>query len=73
MSKTELRMRKRIILKFATVGAISKKTAVSIDEANLDPQEQYWLPYLIDGFSNYKIKKTKESKYYQQNRNPISN
>jgi hypothetical protein len=67
MSKIELEMRQRIILKIATVGATSKKSAVTIADANLDAQEQYWLPYLIDGFSNYKIKKTKDNRYYQEN------
>ena len=71
MSKIELEMRQRIILKIATVGATSKRSAVSIAEANLDAQEQYWLPYLIGGFSNYKIEKTDDNRYYQQNICPL--
>jgi hypothetical protein len=68
-----MKMRQRIIQKIATAGGISRRTAVSISEANLDPQEQYWLPYLIDGFSNYKIKKTECNRYYQQNIIPNTN
>jgi hypothetical protein len=55
MSKIEIKMRQRIILKIATAGATSKMSAVSSAEANLDAQEQFWLPYLIGGFSKYKI------------------
>ena len=73
MSKTEMKMRQRIIQKIATAGGVSRRSAVSISEANLDAQEQYWLPYLIDGFSNYKIKKTEGNRYYQQNINVITN
>ena len=71
MSTIELKMRQRIILKIRTVGATSKKSAVSIAEANLDAQEKYWLPYLIGGFSNYKIEKTDDNRYYQQNICPL--
>ena len=67
MSKIEIKMRQRIILKIATAGATSKKSAVSPAEANLDAKEQYWLPYLIGGYSNYKIEKTNDNRYYQQN------
>jgi len=56
-------MRQRIIQKFENVGAISKKTAVTFIAANLDLQEQYWLPYLAGSFFG-KIKKTSDNRYY---------
>jgi len=56
-------MRQRIIQKFEKVGAISKKNAVTFLEANLDLQEQYWLPYLIGSFYA-RIKKTGDNRYY---------
>ena len=46
----EFKMRQRIIRKFEEVGAISKKTAVSFIDAELDLQEQYWLPYFGGSF-----------------------
>jgi hypothetical protein len=73
MSQIEMKMRQRIILKIAIAGGISRRSAVSISEADLDPQEQYWLPYLIGGYSNYKIKKTEGNRYFQQNIHPITN
>ena len=47
MSGVQFKMRQRIIQKFENVGATSKKTAVTFIVANLDLQEQYWLPYLV--------------------------
>jgi hypothetical protein len=44
------KMRQRIIQRFETVGAISKKTAVKFKAANLDLQEQHWLPYFGGSF-----------------------
>lgn len=64
MSKTEMKMRQRIMLKFEKAGATSKKTAITVTEANLDPQEQYWFPYLIGGYSS-SIKETEGSRYYK--------
>ena len=46
----EFKMRRRIIGKFEDVGAISKKTAVQFTAANLDLQEQFWLPYFGGSF-----------------------
>ena len=46
----EFKMRQRIIRKFEEVGAISKKTAVPFITANLDVQEQVWLPYFGGSF-----------------------
>ena len=64
MSKIEVKMRQRINSKFEKVGAISKKTAVTILEANLDLQEQYWLPYLVGNLPG-SILKTGDNRYYR--------
>jgi len=50
MCGIEHKMRQRIIKKFEKVGAISKKTAVQFITANLDVQEQFWLPYFGGSF-----------------------
>jgi hypothetical protein len=63
MSKIEFKMRQRINRKFEKVGANSKKTAVTLMEANLDLQEQYWLPYLV-GSLRGRIRKTRDNRYY---------
>ncbi|MCW4035153.1 MAG: hypothetical protein NWF03_07295 [Candidatus Bathyarchaeota archaeon] len=65
MSKTEIKMRERIIKKIEQAGAVSKRTAVSVAGADLDLQEQYWLPYLV-GTVHDGIKKTEDSKYYRK-------
>jgi len=64
MSGIEVKMRKRINGKFEKVGAISKKTAVTVMEANLDLQEQYWLPYLVGNLPGT-ILKTMDNRYYR--------
>ena len=63
MSKMEVKMRDRIIRKIEDAGADSKRNAVSIAGADLDLQEQFWLPYLV-GTLNCCIKTTNDSKYY---------
>jgi hypothetical protein len=63
MSRIEFKMRQRINQKFETVGATSKKTAVTFMEANLDLQEQYWLPYLVGNLIG-RIRKTDDNRYY---------
>jgi hypothetical protein len=63
MSKIELKMRERINRKFEEVGANSKKNAVTSMEANLDLQEQYWLPYLVGNIPG-RIRKTNDERYY---------
>ena len=57
-------MRQRINLKFEKVGANTKKTAVTFMEANLDLQEQYWLPYLVGNLLG-NIRKTRDNRYYR--------
>ncbi|MCJ7721422.1 hypothetical protein MUO98_03310 [Candidatus Bathyarchaeota archaeon] len=64
MSRIEVKMRQRINLKFEKVGATTKKTAVTFIEANLDLQEQYWLPYLVGNLLG-NIRKTVDNRYYR--------
>ena len=59
----EYKMRQRIIRKFEEVGAVSKKTAVKFVTANLDVQEQFWLPYFGGSFIA-SIKKPAGQLYY---------
>ena len=56
-------MRYRIIYKFEKAGATSKEKAVTIEEAELDLQEQQWLSYFAGGFFS-EIKKTEDKRYY---------
>ncbi|PVX27699.1 MAG: hypothetical protein CW716_00930 [Candidatus Bathyarchaeum sp.] len=63
VSRLELKMRQRINEKFEKVGATSKKNAVPLIEANLDLQEQYWLPYLVGNVLG-RIRKTRDNRYY---------
>ena len=63
MSGIEFKMRQRIIRKFEEVGAISKKSAVQFNAANLDLQEQFWLPYFGGSFIA-SIKKPAGQLYY---------
>jgi hypothetical protein len=63
MSRIEFKIRQRIIRKFEKVGANSKKTAVTFVEANLDLQEQYWLPYLVGSVLG-SIRMTRDDRYY---------
>ena len=64
MSGIEVKMRQLINLKFEKVGATTKKTAVTFMEANLDLQEQYWLPYLVGNLLG-NIRKTVDNRYYR--------
>jgi len=52
-----------LIRKFERAGAISEEKAVTVDEVNLDLQEQYWLDYFAGTFLG-KIKKTRDHRYY---------
>ena len=62
-SGIQYKMRQRLIRRFEKVGAISEETAVTFIEANLDLQEQYWLPYFAGSFLG-SIKKTMDHRYY---------
>ena len=53
----------RIVSKIGRAGATSKAKAVTIEEAELDLQEQHWLSYFAGAFLG-KVKKTEDKKYY---------
>ena len=63
MSGIQFKIHQRLIRKFEKVGAISEETAVTIEDAKLDLQEQYWLPYFAGTFLG-RIKKTEDHRYY---------
>lgn len=63
MSGIQYKMEKQIIRKFRKAGAISREKAVTLEKADLDLQELYWLDYFAGLFLG-KIKKTKDKKYY---------
>ena len=56
-------MQYRIALKFRNAGATSKDKAVTVEEADLDLQEQLWLNYFTGVFLGG-IRKTKNKRYY---------
>lgn len=62
-SGTVFAMQERIIVKLLARDAISRKKAVTIQEANLDMQEQNWINYVAGGLLS-KVKKTKDKRYY---------
>ncbi len=63
LSGIQFKMRQRIVNKLEKAGATSKRSAVTIEEAELDLQEQQWLVYLAGAFLD-KVKKTKDRRYY---------
>jgi len=56
-------MNYRIISKFEKAGATSKEKAVTVEEADLDLQEQQWLNYFTGTFL-CGIRKTEDKRYY---------
>ena len=58
-------MQYKILNKLRKAGALSKDSAVTIGEAELDMQEQMWLDYFAGAFLG-KIKKTEDQRYYIQ-------
>ena len=56
-------MQQRITSKLKKAGAISQAKAVTIKEAELNSQEQHWLPYFAGVFLG-EIKKTDDKRYY---------
>ena len=64
MSGIQFQMHQRLIKKFEKVGATSEETAVSIEDAKLDFQEEGWLDYFAGSFLG-SIKKTKDHRYYR--------
>ena len=56
-------MRYRIVSKIENAGATSKEKAVTIEEADLDLQEQEWLDYFAGVFLG-EVKKIEDKRYY---------
>ena len=56
-------MHHKIISKIEKAGATSIEKAVTVEEAELDLQEQEWLGYFAGIFLG-EIKKTKDQRYY---------
>jgi len=63
LSGIQFKMRQRIVSKLQKAGATSERSAVTIEKAKLDFQEQQWLSYVAGGFMS-KVKKTKDKRYY---------
>ena len=63
VSGTFLKMEQSIKAKLLLAGATSIDKAVTIEEANLDMQEQNWLGYVAGGLFAA-VKKTKNRRYY---------
>ena len=59
----ERKIEQQLIQKFMKAGAFSNEKTVTIDKADLDLQEQYWLDYFAGRFLG-SIKKTKDNRYY---------
>jgi hypothetical protein len=65
LSGFQFKMHYKILHKLRKAGAVSKDSAVTIREANLDYQEQMWLDYFAGAFLG-RIKKTEDRRYYIQ-------
>ena len=63
LSGLQFKMRYRITYRLEKAGATSKEKAVTIEEAELDLQEQHWLNYFVGGFFA-EVKKTEDKRYY---------
>ena len=63
LSGIQFKMQYRIISKLRKASATSKEKAVTIEEADLDLQEMYWLDYFAGAFMG-KVKKTEHHRYY---------
>ncbi len=63
LSGLQFKMHQRIINKIERAGATSREKAVTVEEAELDMQEQQWLNYFAGAFLEI-IKKTKDQRYY---------
>ena len=62
-SGTAFRMEESIKAKLVELGATSQISAVAIQDAILDAQEQNWLDYIAGGLFA-KVKKTGDKRYY---------
>jgi len=63
LSGIQFKMNYRIISKFEKAGATSKEKAVTVEDADLDLQEQQWLDYFTGMFLGG-IRKTEDKRYY---------
>ena len=63
MSGIQYKMQQKIIYKIEKAGANSWEKAVTIEQANLNRQEELWLDYFAGDIFG-KIKKTIDKKYY---------
>ena len=63
VSGTIFKMEQSIRAKLLAVGATSRVKAVTIQEADLDMQEQNWLDYVAGGLFAI-VKKTEDKRYY---------
>ncbi len=63
LSGIQFRMNYRIISKFRKAGATSIDKAVTVEEADLDLQEQQWLDYFTGMFLDG-VRKTEDERYY---------
>ena len=59
----EKALQDRISKKLVKVGATSLPRANTIEESNLDEQQQNWLIYVAGGLFS-RIKKTRDKRYY---------
>lgn len=65
LSGFKFKMHYKIIYKLTKAGATSEDNAVTMQEAELDLQEQMWLDY-FDGVFLGRVKKTDDQRYYVQ-------
>ena len=63
LSGLQFKIRYKIVSKLKKARATSKEKAVTIEEAELDLQEQRWLNYFVGGFFG-DVKKTEDKRYY---------
>ena len=63
LSGIQFKMRQRIINRLEKAGATSRENAVTIEEADLDLQEQHWLGYFAGVFLG-EIKKIEDKRYF---------
>jgi hypothetical protein len=63
LSGIHFKIKQRLIYKFKKAGATSREKAVTMENANLDMEERYWLNYFAGEFLG-KIKKTEDHRYY---------
>jgi len=63
LSGLQFKMLYRIVCKLEKARATSIEKAVTVEEAELEFQEQQWLNYFAGAFLG-KIKKTKDQRYY---------